>query len=106
MARCDDWFCQRQSCEGCRWLKGRKAPPADVTEDAAEKPAARQKHLFRIDTHLRSEWKWAYTSAQAAWLVYQEYRRYSCNMTFLECRRAWKAFRKGEVTNDSADTGV
>ena len=34
----------------------------------------KQKSLFRIDTHLRSEWRWAYTSMQAAWLVYQEYR--------------------------------
>ena len=53
-----------------------------------------KKAFFRIDTHLRSEYRWAFSSVQAALLVYREYRRHGLSMTFDECRRSWKAYRR------------
>lgn len=47
------------------------------------------KTFYRITTHLRVEWRWAYSARQAAYLVYLEYRKTGFDWAFLECCRAW-----------------
>ena len=53
-----------------------------------------KKSFYRIETHLRSEYRWAYTSRQAALHVWREYRKHSLNMTFEEALRSWRAYRR------------
>lgn len=56
----------------------------------------KRKSLFRIETHLRDEYRWAYTARQAADLVYREYKTHGLNKTLEWCLRSWRAFRRVE----------
>lgn len=54
----------------------------------------KQKSLYRITTHLRIEYRWAYSSRQAAYIVYATYRKAGLDKSFVWCLERWTAQRK------------
>ena len=48
------------------------------------------KTKFCIGTHLRLEYKWAYSARQALWRVWNEYKRYCCKVSWDQAVDGWK----------------
>lgn len=47
------------------------------------------KRKYKVTTHLRDEYRWAFSPVQALYLVYSAYRRIGLRRSFKDCETSW-----------------